>query len=105
MSRRGHMPRAVAIALAFGLSGCSIEIAPTVPTAPERRALVVPMTMSTSRHGVVSSKMCATVCPKPADGEALDDCHGTELDATVHAHREALGEHGDEWVVCYYGAP
>ncbi|HTJ84260.1 MAG TPA: hypothetical protein VL400_21215 [Polyangiaceae bacterium] len=84
------------------LSACSIEVPPSVPGAPERRAVVVPDSSGGEHGGVVPPEECSAICPPPRAGEALDQCHGTRLDPVMAAHRKALGENVSNWVLCYY---
>jgi hypothetical protein len=87
MSGRGGLVAVLVLALA----GCALEASPSVPGAPDRRAVVVPTRSS-----------CEASCPAARDDEELDTCHPIQLTARVEHHRRALGETPTEWVVCYF---
>ena len=88
------------------LAGCAVEARPSVPGAPERRAVVVPARRSPTGpdRPNASDASCLASCPPARDGEELAGCHPSQLDRRVAAHRGALGEPPDEWVVCYFEA-
>lgn len=95
-----------AVALVAALAGCAVETPPSIPGAPERRAAVVPARRAGTGPdgGDAGDASCAASCPSPREGEELAGCHPSRLDRRVAAHRGALGEPPDEWVVCYFEA-
>jgi hypothetical protein len=88
------------------LGGCAIEAPPTVPGAPERRALVVPWRLDAEpqRRGSEDPPTCSLSCPPADAGEELADCHPASLSPELDAHRLALGEAQARWLVCSYEA-
>ncbi len=104
-NRRTVLAAVLAALLLASLQGCAIEASPSVPGAPERRAVVVPAQRAPGPDGPDASEpSCDASCPTPRADEELDGCYPVHLDGRVVHHRLALGERPTAWVVCAFEA-
>lgn len=90
--------------LGVALAGCALEASPSVPGAPDRRAVVVPARPAPGATDGPAARAasCEASCPNARPDEERGDCHPVHLTARIEHHRRALGERPTEWVVCYF---